>query len=63
MFSCLSAPNNARTAEWILFNYTDDEGKIDPAQGKKAYGGVQVLIHAFLNLTKWKLITSPHEPL
>jgi hypothetical protein len=30
------------------FNYTDGEGKIDPAQGKKVYGGVQVLIHVFL---------------
>jgi hypothetical protein len=46
------------------FHYSDDEGKIDPVQGNKAYGGVQFLIHVFLHLlTQWKLITSPHEPL
>jgi hypothetical protein len=48
----------------MVFNYTDDKGKIDPVQGMKAYGGVQFLIHDFLNLlTKWKLPTSPKEPL
>ena len=60
----MSVRAHQRKIGWMEFNYTDGEGKIDRVQGMKAYGGVQVLIHVFLNLlTKWKLITLPHEPL